>query len=411
MGALEFLCDIRFHKKFVLPPNPETGRNKPYRVSYSDYGDSTSNAVVLFCGALMGTRLSYATLDQLARAYNVRIIHPDRPGIGGSDAVDLEKRIQTWLEMVPPLLAHLRIPYVSLASHSGGDIYLLNTMLTHPHILHPTNPYVCFFAPWVHPSHTKVMHMWATELLPAPIIGKYALAAKFVTENVIPLAGMSGSLVQGIKGSLLRSNPPPGPVPLAQATTRSRPPSICSHERTNTLALEEPKVVEELRNHITTFLFAETMDGISADAQLFMKKPRSLPWSSPSTLWPDIDCAVPLLSKMINEDGRVGSNSRKWIIDTFHASEDEMVGDKGRQWFDDCWKSDQTSTTSVHSVSSQAAQPPSQKNYVYRSQVVKRTDHNFLLDPVFGASESWLQRVAEAFQIPTGVDNMIQASP
>ena len=97
MGVLEFLCDRRFHKSFVLPPNPEAGRDEPYRVSYADFGDASSDAVVLFCGALMGTRLSYSPLDQLANAYHVRIIHPDRPGIGGSDAVELEKRIQTWL--------------------------------------------------------------------------------------------------------------------------------------------------------------------------------------------------------------------------------------------------------------------------------------------------------------------------
>jgi pimeloyl-ACP methyl ester carboxylesterase len=97
MGVLEFLCDRRFHNDFVLPPNPDLGRDGPYRVSYADYGDPLSNAVVLFHGALMGTRLSYSPLDQLAKSNNVRIIHPDRPGIGGSDAVELEKRIQTWI--------------------------------------------------------------------------------------------------------------------------------------------------------------------------------------------------------------------------------------------------------------------------------------------------------------------------
>jgi pimeloyl-ACP methyl ester carboxylesterase len=97
MGALEFICDRRFHRSFVLPANPETGRHKPYRVSYSDFGDANSNAVVLFCGALFGSRLCYAPLDSLAKAHNVRIIHPDRPGVGGSDSVELEKRIQTWL--------------------------------------------------------------------------------------------------------------------------------------------------------------------------------------------------------------------------------------------------------------------------------------------------------------------------
>ena len=97
MSVLDFLCDIRFHKSYILPPNPDTGRHAPYRVSYADFGDPDSNAVVLFCGALMGSRFCYSPLDQLAKAYNVRIIHPDRPGISGSQAVELEKRIQTWL--------------------------------------------------------------------------------------------------------------------------------------------------------------------------------------------------------------------------------------------------------------------------------------------------------------------------
>ncbi|KAH9877319.1 hypothetical protein IAQ61_002683 [Plenodomus lingam] len=70
---------------------------KSYRTSYADFGDVESNAVILFCGALMGTRFCYSPLDQLAKAYNVRILHPDRPGIGGSDSVELDKRIQIWL--------------------------------------------------------------------------------------------------------------------------------------------------------------------------------------------------------------------------------------------------------------------------------------------------------------------------
>lgn len=97
MKTLDFICDVRFHQSFFLSPNPETGRSKRYRVSYADYGDQNSDAVVLFCGALMGTRFCYSPLDHLAKLYNVRIIHPDRPGIGGSDPVELNERIPMWL--------------------------------------------------------------------------------------------------------------------------------------------------------------------------------------------------------------------------------------------------------------------------------------------------------------------------
>jgi hypothetical protein len=70
-------------------------------------------------------------------------------------------------EMVPSLLAHLNITHVSLASHSGGDIYLLNTMLTYPCLLHPETPYVCFFAPWVvrtlQSREPEDVHAWALD--------------------------------------------------------------------------------------------------------------------------------------------------------------------------------------------------------------------------------------------------------
>jgi hypothetical protein len=85
MGVLEFLSDQRFHQSYVLPPNLKTGRDQAHRFSYADFGDPSSNAVVFFCGALMGTRFCYSPMDQLAKTYNVRIIHVDKPGIGGSD--------------------------------------------------------------------------------------------------------------------------------------------------------------------------------------------------------------------------------------------------------------------------------------------------------------------------------------
>lgn len=293
--------------------------------------------------------------------------------------------------MVPQLLTHLNVSHVSLASHSGGDIYLLNTILTYPDLLHPVNPYVAFFAPWVHPSHSKVTHMQATELLPAPWIGKFAAIAKFITENVTPLVGTSELL---LKGTLRSSVAPPAPISLTPNATRSQAPSTLSPEDTNALELNDPAVVDALRKHVTKFVFAESMDGISADAQLFMRKPRTVQWCSPSLHWSDIDYAVPLLSKIIGEDDRLTGKNRIWTIDAFHAEEDTMLGEKGRQWFDDCWTHDRTSKYPL---------PVTQelkKTYDYRSEIIKGTDHNFLMDSVFGASELWLQRVREAFPLP-----------
>lgn len=303
--------------------------------------------------------------------------------------------------MVPQLLAHLSISHVSLASHSGGDIYLFNTILTYPNLLHPINPYVCFFAPWVHPSHSKVTHLRATELLPAPMIGKFASVARFISENVIPLAGTGEIFLHNVRGSLRRSNTAPAPVPLTSSTSRSRAPSRSSHGPQ--LNLNNLGVVEELRRHITGFLFAESLDGISADARLFLKKPRTVSWCPPSILWDDFDYAVPLLSKIISEDDRLIGSSRTWTIDTFHAEEDSMIGEKGRQWFDDCWTSVPGADYFSGSMSTEATAAQFPASYLYKSVIVPGTEHNYLMDPSFGASELWLQRVREAFPFPNKV--------
>jgi pimeloyl-ACP methyl ester carboxylesterase len=376
----------------------------------------------------MGMRLCYSPLDQLAKVHKVRIIHPDRPGIGGTDAVELNERIPTWLgecmhpehwialvahtctEMVPALLTHLKISHVSLASHSGGDIYLLNTILTYPHLLHPTSPYICVFAPWVHPLHSGITMLRAAELLPAPLIGRFASVARFVNDNVIPLAGMSSGFIHGLKGSLNHhSTTSPAPIPLApdSPTTLSRTVSGVSPDGHDSLALNDPDVVSELRQLITTYLFAESMDGISADAQIFLKKPQSVTWCSSSIFWSDIDYAVPLLSKIIDEQGPAVESSRNWLIDAFHAEKDEMVGEKGRLWFDECWKSARNPSTSMRSANTiipeVREEDDTRRSFEYKSTVVTGSDHDFLMDAAYGASNIWLQRVREAFPSPEEV--------
>jgi hypothetical protein len=303
--------------------------------------------------------------------------------------------------MVPRLLGHLNISHISLASHSGGSIYLLNTLLVYPYLLHPHKPYVCLFAPWVRPTHSKVALWQITSQLPAPLIGKFASIAKVVNDNVIPLIGLSES----ISSLALRSNPAPVLLSLTPTTPRSRTSLVGSYESYSGLNLSDTNVVKELRKYITMFLFAESLDGVSADAQLFLNRPRSVPWCSPSMVWSDIDHFVPLISKIIEEDDRLNHHTRTFSIDAFHAASDHMVGEKGRRWFDDCWTLGRSSTSSTRSNLSMPVQQYSHKSYEYRSEVVKGTNHDFLVDPAFGASELWLQRVRDAVPRPVEVGN------
>lgn len=331
----------------------------------------------------MGGRFCYSPLDQLAKKHSVRIIHFDRPGVGGSDAVSLEDRIPTYINTIPHLLHHLSIKHVSLAAHSFGTIYLLNAMLMYPHFLHPTKPCVTFFAPWVHPSHTGIKHLQAAEMLPASMISKFSSLAKFVNGNISPLVGMSTGLSSAVSTTLKASFPhspgPAIPIPLEPNTGGPRQ-SESNHQPS--IDLNNAQVIQDIRKLIPTYLFAEAMEGVSQDAQLCLRKPRSVPWSTPAQPWDDIDEAARLFKRSTSQDERIDQQQRVLGVNAFHAETDGMVGFKGRAWFDACWIGDEIGGSSVCE---------------YWSQVVQGADHDFILDPVFGASEVWLERVRGAF--------------
>lgn len=372
--ALEFLCDIRFHRLFTYISN-----NASYRVSYSDYGSPSSTVVVLFFGGLLGGRLSYSPLDTLARRYNIRIIHADRPGIGATTPVRIEDRISDYVDTVARLLQNLGVKHVSLAAHSFGTVYAMNFLLLHPHLLHHERPYAAFWAPWVSPGHSGVRHLQAAGMVPAGVIDKFSGLARVVNSNVIPVLGMSSGLSSMMARSLKSSTP-------TRDVADQRLPELNAgiqrpeESDVNVLNLDDSAVVKELRTLLPTFLFAENVDGAGQDAQLCLRKPRSVPWSTPDHPWKDIDDAVRQLRGVVENSSHPG---RRLRIDAFHAESDGMVGVKGQAWFDSCWQSDIGGSVEEERI-------------LYRSEVVKSSDHDFILDPFFGASERWLERVAES---------------
>lgn len=205
----------------------------------------------------------------------------------------------------------------------------------------------------------------------------------------------------------------PAPIPLTPTalSIRTRATSLFSREGSCELSLDDDGVVQELRKHITAFLFAECMDGISADVQLFLRKPRSVAWCSSSVFWSDFDYAVPLMSKIIDEEDGIDGFGRSWTVDAFHAQTDAMVGEKGRIWFDSCWISHQLTQESFLEENLYSPHSAFRNSYRYRSHVVEGTEHNYLMDPAFGASESWLQRVRDAFPIPVEVREFMHHAP
>ena len=71
-----------------------------------------------------------------------------RFGMGISTDVLLEKRISTWLQLVPKIIAHLQIKSFALMSHSAGTIYALNT-LWHCRDLLGERPYLALLGTYI----------------------------------------------------------------------------------------------------------------------------------------------------------------------------------------------------------------------------------------------------------------------
>jgi hypothetical protein len=98
----DYVNDPRFSQTFQLPADPANGRNSPFKVKYADYGYRNEarpeqENVFLFFGSLLGSRLVHIAKDEVAKRLKIRIINPDRPGIGGTDIADAEHSMSLWL--------------------------------------------------------------------------------------------------------------------------------------------------------------------------------------------------------------------------------------------------------------------------------------------------------------------------
>jgi pimeloyl-ACP methyl ester carboxylesterase len=81
-------------------------------------GDEAA-APVLFCHGLADSRLSAHQLAETAREFGLRIVAPDRPGIGRTDPRYLP-RLADWVEDAALVLDALRVDTAALVGVSGG---------------------------------------------------------------------------------------------------------------------------------------------------------------------------------------------------------------------------------------------------------------------------------------------------
>lgn len=148
-----YLCSPRLSQKIRMPT---TGRV----ISFSEVGDPSGFAVFVCVG--MGlTRYVTAFYDELALTLGLRLITPDRPGVGESDAIDeSERTVLNWPDDVLYICQSLKITKFSILAHSAGAIYALATALRMPgHI----RGKIHLLAPWIPPSQMEGVVSSGTE--------------------------------------------------------------------------------------------------------------------------------------------------------------------------------------------------------------------------------------------------------
>ncbi|KAL7793633.1 hypothetical protein V8C37DRAFT_103168 [Trichoderma ceciliae] len=149
-----YLCSPRLTQKIR---HPQTGRI----ISFSEVGDPEGSAV--FCCVGMGlTRYITAFYDELALTLKLRLITPDRPGVGDSEPyTDGTSTPLSWPDDVYAICQSLKITKFSLMAHSAGAIYALATALRMPQHIRGK---IHLLAPWIPPSQMNVFG--ASQVMP-----------------------------------------------------------------------------------------------------------------------------------------------------------------------------------------------------------------------------------------------------
>ncbi|RKU48742.1 hypothetical protein DL546_001291 [Coniochaeta pulveracea] len=151
-----YLCSPRLSQKIR---HPQTGRV----ISFSEVGDPNGSAV--FCCVGMGlTRYITAFYDELALTLKLRLITPDRPGVGDSEPyAEGTATPLGWPDDVYAICQSLKITKFSILAHSAGAIYALATALRMPQHIRGR---IHLLAPWIPPSQMSVFGATATTPLP-----------------------------------------------------------------------------------------------------------------------------------------------------------------------------------------------------------------------------------------------------
>ncbi|RPA81678.1 alpha/beta-hydrolase, partial [Ascobolus immersus RN42] len=212
-----YLQSPRLNQKLYVP---ETGRV----ISFSEVGDPEGFAV--FCCVGMGlTRYIMAFYDDLASSLHLRLITPDRPGVGDSDPIpESERTVLNWPDDVLYICQSLKITKFSILAHSAGAIYALATALRMPSHIRGK---IHLLAPWIPPSQ-----MAAASLSTAPGAdkpGTMPTAQRILRALPTPILKAANSSFMAATSSSLTSSLPKSP----RRRRPQKPPAQSSSDKEN----------------------------------------------------------------------------------------------------------------------------------------------------------------------------------
>src|SRR5690349_9926528 len=109
----------------VTSPQPRTiALEDGRKVSYAEFGDPNGHPV-LYCHGAPSSRLEPLFItDQKIKSHGLRIIAPDRPGIGGSEPVP-HASFATWAKNAQEIADKLSLDRIVVMGNSGGTGYAL----------------------------------------------------------------------------------------------------------------------------------------------------------------------------------------------------------------------------------------------------------------------------------------------
>ncbi|KGO75406.1 hypothetical protein PITC_080920 [Penicillium italicum] len=345
--AASYIANSRFHRSFTIEP---TSTHGPLNVTYGDYGcepnKNGTTPTLLFLPGMLSTRYIGLCLHPIAEKWGVRVLVVDRPGMGNSTDVPLAQRVSTWVEIVPRLLAHLNIQHVSLASHSAGTIYLLNTLYYCRDILNPKKPMATLLAPWVDPAKSGMTSMKMAQYIPSPAFKIWHHVPRLFLSDAGSAIATSGGIIANLAKSLL---------PKSSDDQAKEPLYIAQNYGL------EPDQQKEIDSLMMQSIFKENTVGFNAEALQCLRK-------EPNTWGKCEDYEVFVRELAERERGRDGAPLK---VQTLFAESDIMIGKKGQAYFEKCW----------HHIDN----GDSRGVFEFDSRVVPGTDH----DSLMSYAEGW----------------------